>query len=124
MGGAIGDGNEEEKGRDETDWVSPSEVFTTTTRSKGVALSMCVNWLFNFIVAVAVPPMLEKRGYKTYIFFTVMCFLAVDRAVLSVPKSKGKCLEEMDDVFKDGLGQDEQAIMHQARFSVGQQRYM
>lgn len=102
-------------------WAMPSEVFTTTTRSKGVALSVCVNWLSNFIVAIAIPPMMANRGYQTYIFFTVMCALAVVWAVLLVPETKGKTLEEMDAVFGDVQGQEEQATMRQAMISVGQE---
>ncbi len=101
-------------------WALPPEVFTTRDRSRGVALSVCVNWLSNFIVAIAIPPMMASRGYQTYIFFTVMCFLAVVWAVLLVPETKGKTLEEIDDVFGDIQGQEEQAIMRQAMVSVGQ----
>lgn len=99
----------------------PSEVFSTATRSKGVALSVCVNWLCNFIVAIAIPPMMANRGYQTYIFFTVMCLLAVVWAVLLVPETKGKTLEEMDEVFGDVQGQEEQALMRQAMASVNQE---
>lgn len=101
-------------------WAMPSEVFSTTTRSKGVALSVCVNWLSNFIVAIAVPPMMASRGYQTYIFFTVMCFLAVVWAVLLVPETKGRTLEEMDEVFGDVQGREQRDIMSQAIVSVRQ----
>lgn len=101
-------------------WALPSEVFTTKNRSRGVALSVCVNWLSNFIVAIAIPPMLASRGYQTYIFFTVMCSLDIVWAVLLVPETKGKTLEEIDHVFGDFQGQEEQAIMRQATVVVGQ----
>jgi sugar porter (SP) family MFS transporter len=102
-------------------WALPSEVFSTATRSKGVALSVCVNWLSNFIVAIAVPPMMEYRGYQTYIFFTVMCLLAAIWAFLLVPETKGKTLEEIDEVFGGVQGQEEQAIMRQAIISVNEE---
>lgn len=35
-------------------WALPSEVYTTSTRSKGVALATCTNWLCNFIIGIAV----------------------------------------------------------------------
>ncbi|KAJ5368519.1 uncharacterized protein N7496_008279 [Penicillium cataractarum] len=102
-------------------WAIPSEVFSTATRSKGVALSVCVNWLCNFIVAIAIPPMMANKGYQTYIFFTVMCLLAAVWAVLLVPETKGKTLEEMDEVFGDVQGQEEQVLMRQAMISVNQE---
>lgn len=102
-------------------WALPPEVFATKDRSRGVALSVCVNWLSNFIVAIAIPPMMASRGYQTYIFFTVMCFLAVVWAMLLVPETKGKTLEEIDDVFGDVQGQEERAIMRDAMVAVGQE---
>ncbi|KAF7159506.1 hypothetical protein CNMCM5623_004844 [Aspergillus felis] len=101
-------------------WALPSEVFTTSTRSKGVALCTCVNWLANFIVGVATPPMMETQGYRTYIFFTVWCFLAGVWALLLVPETKGKTLEEMDEVFGDLQGLEESELMRTAVASVRQ----
>lgn len=44
-------------------WALPSEVFSTATRAKGVALSTATVWISNFIIGVIVPPMLESAGY-------------------------------------------------------------
>jgi sugar porter (SP) family MFS transporter len=95
-------------------WAMPAEVFTTKTRSKGVALSVCVGWLSNFVVAIAIPPMLESKGYLTYVFFSVMCFLSVVWSVFLVPETKGKTMEEIDHVFGDAKEQNEQATLSQA----------
>ncbi|KAJ5475338.1 hypothetical protein N7539_008404 [Penicillium diatomitis] len=86
-----------------------------------VALSVCVNWLSKFIVAIAIPPMMASRGYQTYIFFTLVCFLAVIWAMLLVPETKGKTLEKIDVVFGDVQGQKERAIMREAMVAVGQE---
>ena len=95
-------------------WALPSEVFTTASRSKGVALATCVNWLSNFIIGVATPPMMETQGYRTYIFFAVMCFSAGVWALLLVPETKGKTLEEMDEEFGDVQGPAERELMRSA----------
>ncbi|OQE13132.1 hypothetical protein PENFLA_c053G02451 [Penicillium flavigenum] len=95
-------------------WALPSEVFTTASRSKGVALATCINWLSNFIIGVATPPMMETQGYRTYIFFAVMCFLAGVWALLLVPETKGKTLEEMDEEFGDVQGLAERELMRSA----------
>lgn len=65
--------------------------------------------------------MLKKSGYKAYIFFPVLCLLAVDWSVLSISETKRKTLRKMDEVIIDVQGQEEETIMHQARISVGQQ---
>lgn len=82
-------------------WALPSEAFSTSSRAKGVALSTAVIWLSNFIVAIAVPPMLDSIGYGTYVFFAVFCFLSTIWAFFLVPETKGKTLEELDAVFGD-----------------------
>jgi MFS family permease len=101
-------------------WALPSEVFTTASRSKGVALSTCVNWLANFIIGVATPPMMDTQGYRTYVFFTVWCFLAGVWAVVLVPETKGKTLEDMDEHFGGAQGLAERESMRAAVDSVRQ----
>lgn len=79
-------------------WALPAEAFSTSSRAKGVALSTAVIWLSNFIIAVAIPPMMGTIKYGTYVFFAVMCFLAGLWAVFLVPETKGKTLEELERV--------------------------
>jgi MFS family permease len=101
-------------------WALPSEVYTTASRSKGVALSTCINWLANFIIGVATPPMIDTQGYRTYVFFTVWCFLAGVWALLLVPETKGRTLEEMDEQFGGGEGSAESELMRSIVASVRQ----
>ncbi|RMY00771.1 hypothetical protein D0866_15887 [Hortaea werneckii] len=92
-------------------WALPSEVYSTVQRSKGVALATATVWLSNFIVGVATPPMISQAGFGTYVFFAIMCFLGVIWAWTFVPETKGKTLEELDDVFGDGTGHEEHEVM-------------
>ena len=92
-------------------WALPSEVFSNATRSKGVAMSTATVWLSNFIIGVATPPMLDSAGFGTYLFFAAFCFLAIVWAYFLVPETKGKTLEEMDDVFGDAGGKMEKELM-------------
>ncbi|OJD34080.1 high-affinity glucose protein [Diplodia corticola] len=94
-------------------WALPAEVFPNAMRSKGVALSTAVNWLCNFIVGVATPPMLENLGFGTYVFFGFWCYCAAVWAFFLVPETKGKTLEQMDEVFGDFAAQEEKEIMRQ-----------
>ncbi|KAK2595608.1 hypothetical protein QQS21_006655 [Conoideocrella luteorostrata] len=92
-------------------WALPSEVFPSATRAKGVALATATNWLCNFIVGVATPPMLEKLSFGTYVFFGAWCFVSVFWAFFLVPETKGKTLEQMDEVFGDNSGVEEKELM-------------
>ncbi|KAF2758238.1 putative MFS monosaccharide transporter [Pseudovirgaria hyperparasitica] len=82
-------------------WAMPSEVFPTSLRAKGVALSTCSNWFFNFIVGLITPPMVQNTGFGAFAFFAVFCFLSFVWTWFFVPETKGRTLEQMDNVFKD-----------------------
>ncbi|KAF2090065.1 general substrate transporter [Saccharata proteae CBS 121410] len=94
-------------------WALPSEVFPNSTRAKGVALSTSMVWLANFVIGVVVPTMIADAGFGTYVFFAIMCLLAGVWAVLLVPETKGKTLEQMDDVFGDNAAAEEKEIMRE-----------
>ena len=94
-------------------WALPPEVFPSALRSKGVALAICVNWLSNFIVGVATPPMLDSIGFGTYIFFATWLIIAGIWACLFVVETKGKTLEDMDHAFGDTSGSEEKEVMKQ-----------
>ncbi|UZP32237.1 hypothetical protein NXS19_000053 [Fusarium pseudograminearum] len=92
-------------------WALPAEVFPNSSRSKGVALATATVWLFNFVVGVATPPMIESIGFGVYIFFGSWCFLAAVWAFFLVPETKGKTLEQIDEVFNDYAAQEELMIL-------------
>lgn len=95
-------------------WALPSEVFSNAQRSKGVAISTATVWISNFIVGVATPPMIAEAGFGTYVFFACFCLLSGVWAYFLVPETKGKTLEEIDEVFGDGSAREEHEIMRQA----------
>ncbi|KAF4553587.1 Sugar (and other) transporter-like protein 63 [Elsinoe fawcettii] len=99
-------------------WALPPEVYPTSMRSKGVALATCLNWLCNFTVGIATPPMIENIRFGTYIFFSFWCGLAGLWAVFLLPETKGRSLEQMDIVFGDTSGADEKQIMVDAANTV------
>lgn len=85
------------------------EIFPSSLRAKGVALSTCSNWLNNFIIGLITPPLIEDTGYGAYVFFAVFCVLSGIWTYLFVPETKGRTLEQMDHVFKDNSSEQEQA---------------
>ncbi|RMY17561.1 hypothetical protein D0865_16769, partial [Hortaea werneckii] len=82
-------------------WALPPEIFPISIRSKGVALSVSINWLSNFIVGIATPPMFENIGFGTYVFFACFCALAALWAFFLVPETMNKTLEQVDEAFGD-----------------------
>ncbi|KAJ5343913.1 General substrate transporter [Penicillium brevicompactum] len=88
-------------------WALPSEIFPSSLRAKGVALSTCSNWLNNFIIGLITPPLVQDTGYGAYVFFAVFCVLAGLWTFFFVPETKGRTLEQMDHVFKDNSSEAE-----------------
>ncbi|KKY36430.1 putative mfs monosaccharide [Diaporthe ampelina] len=85
-------------------WAMPSEVFPSSLRAKGVAISTCNNWLWNFIIGLITPPLVQQTGFGAYVFFAVFCLLSCLWTWFCVPETNGKALEEMDEVFNDRAG--------------------
>ncbi|KAI5198096.1 general substrate transporter [Aureobasidium subglaciale] len=83
-------------------WIYISEIPTARLRGVNVALGAATQWLFNLVVARAVPNMLAtmgKAGYGTFLFFSAACFLSFIFAWFFIPETKGLSLEKMDDLF-------------------------
>jgi MFS family permease len=86
-----------------TSWTYPSEIFPSKIRAKAVSLSTASNWAWNTILAFAVPPLLEHINWKMYMIFGTFNGLAFIHMFLAAPETKGRTLEEMDDVFDSGI---------------------
>ncbi|KAL2671512.1 hypothetical protein Neosp_014102 [[Neocosmospora] mangrovei] len=88
-------------------WAMPAEVFPSSLRAKGVAISTCSNWINNFIIGLITPPLVQKTGFGAYVFFAVFCLLSLVWVWFCVPETNGKTLEEMDEVFNDRSGMED-----------------
>ncbi|KAG2168977.1 hypothetical protein JADG_008716 [Aureobasidium aubasidani] len=92
-------------------WALPSEIFPSSLRAKGVALSTCSNWLNNFIIGLVTPPLISgTNNYGAYIFFAAFCVFSGIWVFFCVPETNGRSLEEMDHVFRDAGGSEEEEI--------------
>lgn len=54
------------------------------------------------------PPLVQKTGYGTYVFFATFCVIGGVWIYFCVPETKGKSLEEMDEIFGDNSSTAEQ----------------
>ncbi|KAF7886692.1 uncharacterized protein EAF02_003339 [Botrytis sinoallii] len=83
-------------------WIIVSEIPTARLRALNVAIAAATQWLFNFVVAKAVPTMLVtvgRAGYGTYFIFGTFCFSMFFFVWFLIPETKGLSLEKMDDLF-------------------------
>ncbi|KAJ5384274.1 Major facilitator superfamily domain general substrate transporter [Penicillium concentricum] len=80
-------------------WIVTSEVFPLSMRAKGVSIGGSSNWLNNFAVGTATSPFLQKSNFGAFIFFGCITTIAVFYVIFLVPETKGRTLEEMDELF-------------------------
>ncbi|KAL2137319.1 hypothetical protein VTI74DRAFT_5050 [Chaetomium olivicolor] len=83
-------------------WLYPAEVNPVKTRGKANAVSTCVNWMFNFLIVMVTPIMVNNIGWGTYLFFAAVnaCFIPV--IYFYYPETARRSLEEIDIIFAKG----------------------
>ncbi|KAJ5731034.1 Major facilitator superfamily domain general substrate transporter [Penicillium malachiteum] len=87
-------------------WLYPAEISPIKTRAKANALSTCSNWMFNFLIVMVTPIMIDHIGWGTYLFFAVVnaCFLPV--IYFLYPETARRSLEEIDLIFAKGFSEN------------------
>ncbi|KAJ5081779.1 Major facilitator-type transporter ecdD [Penicillium alfredii] len=86
-------------------WVVIGEIYPLPIRAKGVALATASNWLWNCIIAVVTPYIVDKDkgNLAAKVFFVwgsalVLCFLF---AFFFIPETKGLTLEQVDKMLEE-----------------------
>ncbi|CAG9460889.1 unnamed protein product [Pedinophyceae sp. YPF-701] len=81
-------------------WLIVGEVFPLAVRGQAIALATLINFGSNFLVSLVLPSMQEVLGQSlTYAAFGSVAVLAVASIYLSVPETKGKSLEEIEEMM-------------------------
>ncbi|KAL2074832.1 hypothetical protein VTL71DRAFT_8611 [Oculimacula yallundae] len=83
-------------------WLYPAEINPLRTRAKANAVSTITNWLFNFLIVMVTPVMIDQIAWGTYLFFAVVnaCFIPI--IYFFYPETKKRSLEEIDLIFAKG----------------------
>ncbi|PSK60245.1 hypothetical protein B9Z65_1143 [Elsinoe australis] len=101
-------------------WIIVSEVFPLSMRAKGVSIGGSANWLNNFAVGLSTSPFIAATDFGTFIFFGVMSILAILFLVFYVPETKGRTLEEMDELFGEaGFASADLTLKKQIEDDIG-----
>nr|BAK06754.1 predicted protein [Hordeum vulgare subsp. vulgare] len=86
-------------------WVLIGEIFPLPIRSRGVALSTASNWLWNTIIAVITPYMVDadRGNLRSSVFFVWggLCACAFVYSYFMVPETKGLTLEQVDQMLSE-----------------------
>ncbi|WP_372752397.1 D-xylose transporter XylE [Mariniflexile sp.] len=87
-------------------WVLLSEIFPNKIRGKALAVAVAAQWISNYLVSWTFP-MMDKNSYLlekfnhgfAYWIYGVMGLLAVVLVWKFVPETKGKTLEELEEIW-------------------------
>ncbi|GMM27911.1 maltose permease [Martiniozyma asiatica (nom. inval.)] len=86
-------------------WVVVGEIFPLPIRARGVGLSISSNWLWNCIIAVITPYMVDSDqgnlGAKVFFIWGSLCTCCLVYAIFLVPETKGLTLEEIDRMLEE-----------------------
>ncbi|EJT47553.1 hypothetical protein A1Q1_03574 [Trichosporon asahii var. asahii CBS 2479] len=86
-------------------WVVIGEIFPIPIRARGVALSTASNWLWNCIIAVITPYMVDRDkgnlGSKVFFIWGSLCATCVVYAYFMVWETKGLTLEQVDQMMEE-----------------------
>jgi hypothetical protein len=76
--------------------------------------------LNNFAVGLFTSPFIRASDYGTFIFFGCITTLAVLYVIFLVPETKGRTLEEMDEIFgANGVAEADQALKRSIEREIG-----
>jgi sugar porter (SP) family MFS transporter len=81
-------------------WVYLSEIFPTKVRGRAVSIATMVLWLSNVIITQIFPWMMERLAGNTFYVFTGICALAFLFVWFMVFETKGRTLEEIEQMWK------------------------
>ena len=80
-------------------WVLIAEIFPNTIRGKAVAIAVAFQWEFNYLVSSTFPVMYEFSPFFAYSLYGVICLVAALFVWRCVPETKGRTLEEMNQLW-------------------------
>lgn len=85
--------------------TSALEIYPLPIRAKGVALATASNWLWNCVIAVITPYMVDsdKANLRTKVFFIwgSALFFCLLFAYFIIPETKGLTLEQVDKMLEE-----------------------
>ncbi|KAH7359689.1 general substrate transporter [Pyrenochaeta sp. MPI-SDFR-AT-0127] len=84
-------------------WVYPAEIFPVEVRALGNAITTFTNWAVNLIFAQFSPQALSSIEFKYFYVFFVFNVIAFICYWFFFPETKGRTLEQMDELFGDQL---------------------
>lgn len=85
-------------------WTMNSEIYPIWARSKGNSIATCVNWLSNLVISMTFLSLTEAiTRYGAFYLYSSFAAVGIIFVALCVPETKGKPLEEVEELFRKPL---------------------
>lgn len=82
-------------------WTLVSEMFPNRIRGRAVALASFTQWVFNFLVVLLFPHVLDVLGGSaTFLFLAIMSAGQLLVAIFYLKETRGKTLEEIGEMWE------------------------
>ncbi|KAH7082009.1 putative transporter [Paraphoma chrysanthemicola] len=83
-------------------WVYVPEILPLEARTKGTAVGISSNWLWNFTVVMITPVIINRLQWKAYLIFMATNLLFVPTFYFFYPETSNFRLEDIDYIFSQG----------------------
>ncbi|KAI8316674.1 Sugar transporter STL1 [Colletotrichum sp. SAR11_59] len=83
-------------------WVVVPEILPLHARTRGTAVGISSNWLWNFFVVMITPVIINRLQWKAYLIFVVTNFAFIPLIYFFYPETSNFRLEEIDEFFTQG----------------------
>ncbi|KAH7390018.1 general substrate transporter [Pyrenochaeta sp. MPI-SDFR-AT-0127] len=83
-------------------WVYVPEILPLEARTKGTAIGISSNWLWNFTVVMITPVIINRLKWKAYLIFMATNLLFVPIFYFFYPETSNLRLEDIDFIFSQG----------------------
>ena len=80
-------------------WVYVPEIVPLHARSKGTAIGISSNWLWNFFVVMITPTLITNIKWKAYLIFMCTNLAYIPLIYFFFPETNNLTLEEIDWLF-------------------------
>ena len=94
-------------------WVMLGEIFPLNIRGLGNSFGSFVNWTANLIVSLTFPALLDFFGTGSlFIGYGVLCFLGIWFVHAKVFETRGRSLEDIEQMLRDQTPDENPAAVH------------
>ena len=75
------------------------EILPLHARAKGTAIGISSNWLWNFVIVMITPTIIDKLQWKAYLIFMCTNLAFIPLVYFCYPETANLTLEEIDFLF-------------------------